>query len=313
MKKADKEKIIKECLGLGVELAKIWLTPEIKGQVENFAKSIFSGRPGLNSTIDEFGMDASLVESIRPLFQFFYHDYWRVSVEGIKNIPDRDGAIIVANHSGGIPFDGIMLNMAVFNAHPKSRNIRFLVEDFVYHFPFLGTFISRTGGVRACRENLIHLLGERQLVAVFPEGIKGIGKLYKDRYKLQRFGRGGYIRMAIEAGAKVIPTAIIGAEETYPIVAKSPVLAKILGLPYFPITPFFPLLGPLGMIPLPSKWTIRFGKQIDLGRYKKVDAENDLLVYKINRSVRKEIEKLIVITSSLSKNARHSRAQVTRR
>lgn len=243
--------------------------------------------------MDEFGLDLKLVESLRPIFQFLYHNYWKVEVEGIRNIPLKDRALIVANHSGGLPFDCIMLDMAIYNEHPYSRNLRFLVEDFVYHFPFLGTFITRIGGVRACPENATRLLMKNNLVAVFPEGIKGIGKLYKNRYKLQRFGRGGYVRIAIKSSSMIVPTAIIGAEEIYPIIWKTTVLSKLFGIPYFPATPTFPLLGPLGLIPLPSKWMIIFGKPIDCSKYKKKDADNDLLVFNINYRTRAEIEKMI--------------------
>ena len=243
--------------------------------------------------IDEFGMDPTLLNSIRPLFEFLYHKYWQVEVEGIKNVPRSDKGLIVSNHSGGIPFDGTMLNMAIYTEHPEARNTRFLVEDFVYHFPFLGTFISRTGGVRACPENANMLLKKKNLVAVFPEGIKGIGKLFKDRYKLMRFGRAGYVKIALATKSPIIPTAIIGAEETYPIIAKTTLLSKPFGIPYFPITPLFPLFGILGMVPLPSKWIILFGKPIDCSKYKKSDSENELLVHKINQRVRKEIRELI--------------------
>lgn len=243
--------------------------------------------------IDEFGMDPDFIRTIRPFFQFMYHDYWRVSVQGVENVPDRGQAMIVANHSGGIPFDGSMLHLAVFNEHPRKRIVRPLVEDFVYHFPFLGTLMSKTGGVRACPENAERLLEKDNIIAVFPEGIKGIGKLFKDRYKLLRFGRGGYVRIAIKTGAKIIPTAVVGAEETYPIIAKTTLLSKPFEIPYFPITPTFPLLGIFGLIPLPSKWIILFGKPIDCSKYKPLDAENDLLVFKINEKVRSEVEKLI--------------------
>lgn len=246
-----------------------------------------------NERIDEFGMDPALVLAIRPFFQFLYHSYFRVETDGIKNIPEKGRALIVANHSGGVPFDGVMLGMAVYNEHPSSRNVRFLVEDFVYHFPFLGTFISRTGGIRACPENAEKLLAAGNLVAVFPEGIKGIGKLYRDKYKLFRFGRGGYVRIAIKTRTPIIPAAIIGAEETYPIITKTTLLAKPLGIPYFPVTPTFPILGPLGLIPLPSRWHIVFGRPIDCGKYKPESAENDLLVHRINEKARGEIKKML--------------------
>lgn len=275
------------------ELSSIWFAPEVLNEVSKYIKRFFKERAEHYYDVDEFGMDPNLVENIRPLFQFLYHDYWNVDVKGVKNIPDKGRALIVSNHSGGIPFDGTMINMAVYNEHPKSRNVRFLLEDFVYHFPHLGTFITRMGGVRACPENTVRLLEKENLVAIFPEGIKGIGKLHKDKYKLQRFGRGGYVKIAIETKTKIIPTAVIGAEETYPILWKTTILSKPLGIPYFPVTPTFPILGPLGMIPLPAKWEIRFGRPIDCSIYKKSDAEDDLLIFRINQKVKSEIQKLL--------------------
>lgn len=291
--KSKKENAILECFELLKDISTLWFTPELANKAVAYIHKFLVGRKKHYFDVDEFGMDANLVESLRPLFQFLYHSYWRVGVTGIGHIPPRNRALIVANHSGGIPFDGIMLNMAVYNEHPRSRNVRFLVEDFVYHFPFLGTFISRTGGIRACPENAVKLLARDNVIAVFPEGLKGIGKLYKNRYKLQRFGRGGYVRIAIASKSKIIPTAIIGAEETYPILWKTTILSKPLGLPYLGITPTFPWLGPLGLIPLPSKWQIIFGKPIDCGKYKPKDADNDLLVFRINEKVKDEIQKMI--------------------
>ena len=198
--------------------------------------------------------------------------------------------LIVANHSGTVPYDGAMIRLSVLNDHPSRRDVRFLVEDFVYHFPFLGTFMYRTGGVRACPENAERLLSKDHLVAVFPEGVKGIGKEFKNRYRLQRFGRGGFIKLALKTGAPIIPTAIVGAEEIHPIIYKSTALAKPLGIPYIPITPTLPLLGPLGLIPLPSKWTIVFGEPILLADYGPRDAEDQLLVNQLSEKVRLTIQ-----------------------
>jgi 1-acyl-sn-glycerol-3-phosphate acyltransferase len=297
MKKVTKKNnhagMLREWTDLLTETTSVWFTPERVNKVKEHARNFLSERAKHYYDIDEFGMDPNLVESIRPLFQFLYHEYWRIETIGINNIPSKGKGLIVANHSGAIPFDGIMINMAIFNEHPKSRNVRFLVEDFVYHFPFIGTFISRTGGVRACRENAQRILSKGNLVAVFPEGVKGIGKLYKDKYKLQRFGRSGYVKIAMETKSKIIPTAIIGAEETYPVIAKTTALTKPLGIPYFPISPTFPLLGPLGLIPLPSKWIMIFGKPIDFSKYKPSDANNNLLVHRLNEQIKDEIKKMI--------------------
>ncbi len=216
---------------------------------------------------DEFGMDPVLIDMVRPMFEFLYNEWWRVEVSGISNIPPKGPAIIVANHSGVLPYDAVMLNMGVFNKHRRKRNVRFLVADFVDNFPVVSQFIQRAGGVKASRENAEKLLKKGELVCIFPEGTKGVGKLYEDRYKLQTFGkRGGVIRLAAKTGAPIIPCSIIGAEEIHPIIWKSEELGEKLGLPFFPVTPTFPLLGLLGLIPFPSKWKIVFGKPI---KYKK--------------------------------------------
>jgi 1-acyl-sn-glycerol-3-phosphate acyltransferase len=188
-----------------------------------------------------------------------------------------------------------MIKVAVRLSHPTRREVRFLVEDFVYHFPFLGMAIARFGGVRACQENAERLLAHNQLVAVFPEGVKGIGKHYKNRYQVQRFGRGGLIRLAMKTQTPIIPTAIIGAEEIYPLIARSKFLARPLGIPYIPITPLFPWFGPLGLCPLPSKWGIYFGEPIDFQkRGYGPDAANDrLLVSRLNEEVRTTIQEMI--------------------
>ena len=223
------------------------------------------GEMGMHFHSDDvgpFGFDPRFWESVKPFFQFLYDKYWRIELSGIENIPKAGRALVVANHSGSLPWDGIMLRLAIDNASEQVRPVRFLVEDFVFHFPFLGPFVNRVGGVRACQDNATRLLVSDHLVGVFPEGVKGIGKLYRDRYKLQRFGRGGFVRLALRTGSPIVPVAVVGAEEIHPMLNRLTWLARSLGLPYVPITPTFPWLGPLGLLPLPSKWLIRFGEPI---------------------------------------------------
>ncbi|MBU0506035.1 1-acyl-sn-glycerol-3-phosphate acyltransferase, partial [bacterium] len=180
------------------------------------------------------------------------------------------------------------------NEHPVRRDARFLVEDFVYHMPILGTFMYRTGAIRACQENAERLLKKEHLVIVFPEGVKGIGKHYNKRYQLQRFGRGGFIKLCMQTKSPLIPVGIVGAEEIHPIIYKSNILAKTLHIPYLPITPTFPWLGLLGTIPFPTKWHIHFGKPMSFEKYKKADLENELLVHKLSEKVRGEIQNILV-------------------
>jgi 1-acyl-sn-glycerol-3-phosphate acyltransferase len=187
-----------------------------------------------------------------------------------------------------------MLKAAIMNEHPTRKDARFLVEDFVFHMPILGSFMYRIGGVRACPENAQRLLEQDHLVIVFPEGVKGIGKYYNQRYKLQRFGRGGFIKLCINTKSPLVPVGIVGAEEIHPIVYKSNVLAKTIGVPYLPLTPTFPLLGLLGMIPLPSKWSIHFGEPILFDDYAPSVLDDELTIHHLSERVRSEIQKIIL-------------------
>jgi 1-acyl-sn-glycerol-3-phosphate acyltransferase len=247
-----------------------------------------------SDTVDELGRDPIAAERVLPLLDFLYQKYFRVEVEGIQHLPASGRALIVANHSGTLPYDAAMLMHAVRKETHGRRELRPLVEDFIFHFPWLGTFINRIGGVRACQENAERLLAKDELVAVFPEGIKGIGKLYSERYQLQRFGRGGFVKLALRTRAPIIPCAIVGAEEIQPMLGKVTFLARALGLPYIPITPTFPWLGPLGLVPLPTKWTLRFGAPISLHEEVAPDAIGDrILVGKLAEQVRGRIQEMV--------------------
>lgn len=267
-----------------------------KTVIERFEEAVLQTVAGLSTLsadsqqVDDFGCDPQFVEAVRPIFEWLYTDYWRVQTIGLHHIPQKERGLIVANHSGTLPFDGAMLNLAIRRNHPHRRFPRFLVEDFVFHSPFMGVVMNRLGGVRACRENANRLLEREDLVAVFPEGVKGLGKLYEERYQLARFGRGGFIRVAAETGAPIIPCAIIGAEEIYPILWKSDLLAKSFNVPYLPITPTFPLLGPAGLIPLPSQWVIAFGKPIHIP---KAVLKDPLKVHEWSLTVRDVIQRML--------------------
>lgn len=261
-----------------------WLSSD--GAKESFEKLI-------HEEIDPFGRDPEFEEFVKPLFSFLYYKYWRISTHGLENIPTKGRALLVGNHSGTLAYDGSMIRVAVSNEHPSGRDVRFLVEDFVYYLPFIGTFMYRVGGVRASRENAERLLNSDHLVAVFPEGVKGIGKYYSQRYHLQRFGRGGFIKLAIRTKSPIIPVAVIGAEEIHPILYKSSLLAKPLGIPYLPITPTLPWLGPLGFLPLPSKWSIYFGEPIDLSHYKESTLKDELQIHKLSEMVRGKIQDMV--------------------
>ena len=243
--------------------------------------------------VDPFGFDPVYWEKVEPIFEFLFDNYFRVELFGLENVPEKDRALLVANHSGTLPYDGAMLKVAIENRHMSGRAVRFLVEDFVFHFPFLGSFMNRIGGVRACQDNARRLLENEQLVVVFPEGVKGIGKLFKHRYQLQRFGRGGFVKLALRTNSPIIPVAVVGAEEIHPMLTRLGWLARTLKLPYIPVTPTFPFLGPLGAVPLPSKWLIEFGKPMSLSNYTPEDAEDALKVMQLAEKVRSTIQQMV--------------------
>jgi 1-acyl-sn-glycerol-3-phosphate acyltransferase len=244
---------------------------------------------------DDFGFDPEFEELIAPLFTFLYRRWWRVDVEGVEHVPSAGPALLVGNHAGAMfPYDGAMMKVALRLDHPARRELRPLVENFAYDMPFVASFMARVGGVRACPENAERLLRRGEVVAVFPEGVRGIGKPFRERYRLQRFGRGGFVALCMRTGSPLVPVAIVGAEEIHPLIGKWQWPAKLLGLPYLPITPTFPWLGLLGLVPLPTKWSIVFGKPIEFaGRYRPAQTKDDLLVDQITADVRDRIQEMV--------------------
>jgi 1-acyl-sn-glycerol-3-phosphate acyltransferase len=197
-------------------------------------------------SVDEFGFDPEYNDAVvLPALRFFYDKWFRVEVSGIENLPDTGAGLVVANHAGTLPFDGPMLSVAVHDHHPAHRNLRLLVADMAFDMPVFGPIARKAGHTMACSTDANRLLSGGELTAVFPEGYKGLGKPFRDRYKLQRFGRGGFVSAALRAKAPIIPCSIVGSEEIYPMVADVKLLARVLGMPYFPITPLFPLAGPV--------------------------------------------------------------------
>ena len=241
-------------------------------------------------TVDDFGFDADLTDHVlipplRPLFERWF----RVEVRGVDRVPSTGGALIVANHSGTIALDSLMTQVALYDHHPAQRHLRMLGADLVFQTPFLAALARKAGHTLACMPDAERLLAGGELVGVWPEGFKGVGKPFSERYKLQRFGRGGFVSAALRTGVPIIPTAIVGAEETYPMLGNIAPLARLLGLPYFPMTPTFPWLGPLGMVPLPSRWIIEFGEPVhteDLAE----DADDPMAVLELTDAVRERIQ-----------------------
>lgn len=244
--------------------------------------------------VDEFGLDYELLDLAKPLLLFMYRKYWRVEAIGLENVPDSGRALLVCNHSGVLPWDGAMVGSALSFEHDAGRVLRNLHLSWFSSLPFISPLLSRLGQVQALPANAEALLERDELVGVFPEGLKGVGKLFKDRYRLARFGRGGFVKVAVKTGAPIIPVSIIGGEEIHPHLHNAKSVAKLLGFPYFPITPTFPWLGPLGLIPLPTKWTIVFGEPIETEQYGSKGAEDPLLISQLTEQVRTTIQNTLL-------------------
>ncbi len=233
--------------------------PAIKAALAAVAHAVRQKMPD-PATLPDFGFDPELLNQTAPVLEFLWTKYFRVRLIGIENVPSTGSALLVANHSGGLPYDGAMLMHATHAHHPAARALRPLVANFAFQSSWIRPVMARIGGVRASMDNALALCRAGQLIGVFPEGLRGVGKLYRERYRLTHFGRGGFVRLARTANVPIIPVAIVGAEETHPVLGKLTRAAKPFGLPYIPITPTFPWLGPLGLLPVPTKWTIKIAE-----------------------------------------------------
>jgi 1-acyl-sn-glycerol-3-phosphate acyltransferase len=243
--------------------------------------------------VDEFGFDQHLTDGVLlPLLRPLYRTWFRTEVIGVDHIPKEGAALVVANHSGTIALDALMLSVAVHDEHPARRYLRLLGADLVFRLPVLSEIARKSGSTLACNPDAERLLSLGELVGVFPEGFKGVGKSFGDRYRLQRFGRGGFVSAALRTGTPIIPAAIVGAEEIYPKIGEIKPLARLLGAPYFPITPTFPWLGPLGLVPLPSKWLIEFGEPIGTEEYAD-GADDPAVVFNLSDQVRETIQQTL--------------------
>ena len=242
---------------------------------------------------DEWGLDPEFVDLVKPIFGFLYKYYFRVETTGLHNLPGEGCGLLVANHSGQIPLDATMIGYAVMTDHPSNRMPRALYANWFTRLPFFSSVLVKLGQALANEENGIRLLEQGELVQVFPEGIKGISKLYKDRYKLARFGRGGFVRMALKTGAPIIPISVVGAEETYITLRQARFITNLIGFPFFPISLRWPWLGPLGLVPLPTKWYLDFGSPIRLDDYPSGSAEDLMLISQLSNQVRNQIQKMI--------------------
>ncbi|WP_189637451.1 lysophospholipid acyltransferase family protein [Rhodococcus rhodochrous] len=242
--------------------------------------------------VDDFGFDPHFTENVvLPVLRPLFDKWFRVEVRGVENIPAEGSALVVANHAGTLPVDALMTSVAVHDH--ADRHLRMLAADLAFGMPVVGTVTRKAGHTLACHPDAERLLRQDQVVAVFPEGYKGLGKPFKERYKLQRFGRGGFVSAALRTQAPIVPCSIVGSEEIYPNIADLTSLARLLGLPYFPITPLFPALGPLGIVPLPSKWYIEFGTPIVTDVYDEAAAEDPMVLFEVTDHVRETIQQTL--------------------
>ena len=245
--------------------------------------------------IDEFGFDEDLTTHVMmPLLRPLHRHYWRVASHGVEHLPRDEGGLVVANHAGTLPADAVITRLDIFDR--TGRHARELGADLVFRTPFVGPLARKTGATLASGDDAARLLASGELVAVWPEGFKGLGKPWKDRYKLQRFGRGGFVATALRAQVPIVPTAIVGSEEIYPMLYDLRIVARLLGFPYFPVVPqmfALPVLGPFALLPLPSKWIIEYGDPIDTTLYGPEAADDPMVLFDLTDLVRDRIQKML--------------------
>ena len=290
---------IEELLGAGI--AAVRVASEAAGispdDVETYLASMLSflrRRITGDYLVDDFGFDEDFTRNFYlPVLRPLYRSWFRVEVRGIENIPAQGGGLVVANHSGTVAMDSLMTQVAVHDEHPAHRHLRMLGADLVFQTPVIGNVARKSGSTLAANPDAERLLSSGELCGVWPEGFKGVGKPFSERYKLQRFGRGGFVSAALRTGVPIIPCSIVGAEEIYPIIGNMRTVARLIGAPYAPITPTWPLLGPLGLIPLPSKWIIEFGSPVETADLGPGAADDPMLVFDLTDQVRETIQQTL--------------------
>ncbi len=280
-----------------------WSSPDA---FRDFAASRLGARPILHEVeflarrltgdyqVDDFGYDPELVEHVlAPVLRPLYQRWWRVRTLGLEHIPSSGSALVVGNHAGTLPFDAMMVALAIYDEHPAHRVLRMLAADLAFTLPLVAPLARKSGNTLACEEDAERLLRAGDLVGVWPEGYKGLGKPFRDRYRLQRFGRGGFVELALRTGTPIVPVAVVGSEEIYPMVGNLRRIARLLGLPYLPVTPTFPLLGPLGAVPLPSQWVIEFCPPIETSGYGPDAVLDPMVVFDLTDQVRDTIQRTL--------------------
>ena len=253
--------------------------------------------------VDEFGFDRELTEAVlAPVARFLHERWWRIDWVGMENVPSEGSVLLVSNHAGTLPWDAVMLKFGVLDRHPAHRHVRLLAADLAFRLPFVGELARKSGNTLANAEDAHRLLAGGEVLGVFPEGFKGVGKPFSQRYKLQRFGRGGFIEVALRARCPIVPVSVIGSEEIMPMLYNAKTLARVFGFPYFPVTPTFPWLGPLGLIPIPSKWLVEFSEPIPTDGHPEDAWQDPLTVFELTDRVRDEIQQ------TLHRNLMHRRS-----
>jgi 1-acyl-sn-glycerol-3-phosphate acyltransferase len=240
--------------------------------------------------LDRHGMDARFAERLAPLVEFFYSSWWRVRVRGIEAVPPSGPAVVVANHAGVVPWDALVLRHALRRDHPAHRELRPLLDDRECGLPVFGAAAVRAGAVRASPDAAERLLAEGCALGVFPEGSAGARKPWRDRYTLLRFGRGGFVKVALRARAPVVPCAIVGSEEASPGISRPGWLSERLGLPMLAASPS---LAAAALLPLPSRWTLRFGEPVDVRDHPPSAAEDPAVVNALAERVRAAVQAML--------------------
>ncbi len=239
---------------------------------------------------DEFGYDLKTFARWEPIFSFLFEEYFKVDIRGLENIPGEGRGLLVGNHSGLLPLDGGMISIAMCHSHPNPRRIRYLVTDWFFSVPGLSDWIVETGQVRATLPTAEKLLSKNELVGVYPEGIRGVGKPFRERYRVYDF-HPGFVQLAIATQTPIIPVATVGGDEIFPNFVNLKKVSQILHMPFFPVTMTFPWMPfPIMFIPLPVRWLVNIHKPIDLG-YPPEKAKDRKLVLSIAREIQYTIQR----------------------
>lgn len=241
---------------------------------------------------EDYGLDLAFRSRSEPLFKFLFENYWRVDLQGLDNLPEQGGAILVGNHSGALPLDATMVCYALSNVWEPGRVVRPLFDAFVEGMGPVADAYRKMGGAPARYAVADDLLGRGEMPLIFPEGVNGVAKLFDERYKLRRFATSA-ARLSLRHRVPIIPFAVIGAEETYPVIGRSRRLGRLLGAPYMPITPLFPLLGLGGLLPLPTRWTLVFGRRVYLYRENRFRGEGSTDFDAMSQRLRRTVQVLI--------------------